>query len=200
MRKVLNLSRRHFILFTESMSVSSISNEMDPDGKTKILTILNIKFSHQHEHRQLASQSWWHDSEANILPLDSFRTMFPHALVWAWLPHSKDSWKDPRSTLNVAINGRLINHGCIKLKLQYYSEKSFQDHYFYVLETKTSKRNHCWTPSASIRLGLIHVYYAQNVPKSISAIENSRKYQLEQLLSRPSTKYLWQTMTEEAEK
>ena len=59
--------------------MSSISNEMDPDGKTKILTILNIKLPHQHGIDNL--QVKFDDcAEATIPPLDSFRTMFPHAM------------------------------------------------------------------------------------------------------------------------
>ena len=67
------------------------------------------------------------------------------------------------------MNGKLINHGSIKLRLQHYSDKSFQDHYFYVVETKTHKEiivRH----AASSRLGLIQVL-CKNVSKSI-AIEN----------------------------
>ena len=66
---------------------------------------------------------------------------------------------------------RLTNHGCIKLELQHYLEKSFKDHIFYVVGTKTQKEiivGHL----ASVRLGLICVL-CKNVSKSISAIENS---------------------------
>ena len=57
----------------------SISNEMDPDGQTKILKILNIKLPHQNSTDNL--QFKVDDGvEANILSLDSFRTMFPQAL------------------------------------------------------------------------------------------------------------------------
>ena len=59
--------------------MASISNETDPDDKTKILTIMNIKLPHQNgidNMRVKVDDS----AEANILPLDSFRTMFPHAL------------------------------------------------------------------------------------------------------------------------
>ena len=142
---------------------------MDPDGKTKILTILNIKLPHWNGTDNL--QVKVDDSaEDNILPLDSFRTMFPDAL---------DEHRYPtagfleRSKINLECynDGRLINHGCIKLKLQHYSEKSFQDHNFYIVETKTQKEIIVRHP-ASVRLGLIHVL-CKNVSKSISAIENS---------------------------
>ena len=108
-------------------------------------------------------------AEANILPLDSFRTMFPHALDEHGYPTAGFL---ERSKINLECynDGRLINHGSIKLKLQHYSDKSFQDHYFYVIETKTPKEIIVGHP-ASVRLGLIHVL-CKNVSKSISAIEN----------------------------
>ena len=63
----------------------------------------------------------------------------------------------------------LVNHGSIKLRLQHYSEKSFQDHSFYVVETKTLKPIIVGDP-ASIRLGLIQVL-CRNISKSVLAIE-----------------------------
>ena len=38
--------KKTFHTIYRSKSVASISNEMDPEGKTKILTILNIKLPH----------------------------------------------------------------------------------------------------------------------------------------------------------
>ena len=148
--------------------VSSISNEMDPDGKTKILTILNIKLPHQNGMDNLRVKVD-DGAEANILPLDSFRTMFPHALDEHGYP-TEGFLERSKINLECYNDGRLINHGSIKLKLQHYSDKSFQDHYFYVVETKTLKRNHHWTPSeCQVRS---HSCVMQNVSKSISAIEN----------------------------
>ena len=108
--------------------------------------------------------------EANILPLDSFRTMFPHALDKNGYPTAGFL---ERSKINLECynDKRLKNHGCIKLKLQHYSEKSFQDHIFCVVETKTQKEIIVGHP-VSVRLGLIHVL-CKNVSKSISAIQNS---------------------------
>ena len=59
--------------------VASIRNEMDTEGQTKILTILNIKLLHQNgiDNVKVKVDD---GAEANILPLDSFRTMFTHAL------------------------------------------------------------------------------------------------------------------------
>ena len=137
-----------------SKSVSSISNEVDPDGKTKILTILNIKLPHQNgmDNLQVKVDD---GAEANILPLDSFRTMFPHALDEHGYP-TEGFLERSKINLECYDDGRLINHGSIKLKLQHYSDKSFQDHYFYVVETKTPKEIIVGHP-ASVRLGLIRV-------------------------------------------
>ena len=149
-----------------SKLVSSTSNKMDPDGKTKILTILNIKLPHWNGIDKL-----WvkvdNGAEANILPLDSFRTMFPHALDKN--SYSKTGFLE-RSKINLECynDRRLINHGCIKLKLQHCLEKSFQDHIFYVIETKTWKEIIIGHP-VSVRLGLICVL-CKNVSKSMSAI------------------------------
>ena len=123
--------------------------------------------------------------------------MFPHAL-------DKHSYPTAgfleRSKINPECynDRRLINHGCIKLKLQHYLENSFQDHNFYVAVTKTQKEFIIGHP-VSVRLGLIYVL-CKNVSKSISAIENSENTSSSNSCSRPLTKYWWQTMTEEAEK
>ena len=164
-----NFLLKTFHTIYRSKSVLSISNETYPDGKTKILTILKIKLPHWNgiDNMRVKVDD---GTEANILPLDYFRTMFPHALDRHRYP--KTGFLD-RSMINLECynNGRLINHGCIKLKLQHYSKKSFQDDIFYVVETKTQKEIIVGHP-ASDRLGLICVL-CENVSKSISAIENS---------------------------
>ena len=43
-----------------------------------------------------------------------------------------------------------------QLRLQHYSDKSFEDHYFYIVETKMTKEI-IIGPPASMRLGLIHI-------------------------------------------
>ena len=77
--------KKTFHSISRSKLVASISNETDPDGKTKILTILNIKLPHQNgiDNVRVKVDD---GAEANILPLDSFRTMFPHALGQTRLP------------------------------------------------------------------------------------------------------------------
>ena len=102
--------------------------------------------------------------------------MFPHAL-------DEDGYlqegflRGSQTNLQCYNNGRLINHGSIKLQLQHYTDKSFQGHYFYVVETKTHKEiiiGHL----ASIRLGLIQVL-CKNIAKTIAAIETSSSNNLQ---------------------
>ena len=168
LRKVLILSKTFHTIY-RSKSVSSVSNEMDPDGKTKILTILNIKLPHWNgiDNLQVKVDD---GAEANILPLDSFRTMFPHALDENGYP--KIGFLE-RSKINLECynDGRLIIHGCIKLKLQHYSGKVISRPYFLCCRDQDSKRNHRRTPS-ECQVSVIHVLCG-NISKSISAIENS---------------------------
>ena len=146
--------KKSFSTISRSKSVASISNDTDPVGKTKILTILQIKLPHCNGIDDLKVKV--DDSaEGNILPLNSFRTMFPHALDTNSYP-KPGFLRGSKTTLECYNNGKLINHGCIKLRLQHYSDKSFQDHYFYVVETKTPKEIIVGHP-ASIRLGLMSV-------------------------------------------
>ena len=109
-------------------------------------------------------------AEGNILPLNSFRAMFPHALDANGYP-KPGFLRGSKTTLECYDDGKLVNHGSIKLRLQHYSEGSFQDHSFYVVETKTMKPIIVGHP-ASIRLGLIRVL-CKNISKSVLAIEKT---------------------------
>ena len=60
-----------------SRAVASSSNDTDPDGKTKIITKLRIKLPHRKVVDNLQVKV---DDGADILPLHSFRSMFPHTL------------------------------------------------------------------------------------------------------------------------
>ena len=132
--------------------MASISNNTDPEGKTKILTILQLKLPHQNGIDDVTVKVD-DGAEGNILPLNSFRTMFSHALdEYGYL--KPGFLREAKTTLECYDDGQLINHGSIKLRLQHYSEKSFQDHSFYVVEMKTPKEIIVGHP-ASIRLGLI---------------------------------------------
>ena len=120
--------RKTFQSISRSKLVASISKETDPDSKTKILTILNIKLPHQNGIGNVRVKVD-DGAKANILPLDSFRTMFPHALDKQDYP--KDRFlRRSRTNLECYGDGKLMNHGSIKLRLQHYSDKSFQDHSF----------------------------------------------------------------------
>ena len=132
--------------------MASISNNTDPEGKTKILMILQIKLPY---HNSIDNLKVKVDdgAEDNILPLNSFRTMFSHALDVNGYP-KPGFLRGPKTTLECYNDGKLINHDSIKLRLQHYLDKSFQYHYFYVVETKTPKEIIVGHP-VSIRLGLI---------------------------------------------
>ena len=140
-----------FSTISRSKSVASISNDTDPEGKTKILTVLQLKLPH-HNGIDGVTVKVDDGAEGNILPLNSFRAMFPHALDANGYPRP-GFLRGSKTTLECYDDRKLVNHGSIKLKLQHYSEKSFQDHSFYVVETKTLKPIIVGYP-ASVRLGL----------------------------------------------
>ena len=144
--------KQSFSTISRSKSVASISNNTDPEGKTKILTVLQIKFPH-HNGIDDITVKVDNGAEGNILPLNSFRAMFPHALDTNGYP-KPGFLRGSKTTLKCYDNGKLINHGSLKLRLQHYLENSFQDHSFYIVETKTLKPIIIGHP-ASIRLGLI---------------------------------------------
>ena len=144
--------KKSFSTISRSKSVASISNNTNPEGKTKIFTVLQIKLSHCNGIDDVTVKVD-DGAEGNILPLNSFRAMFPHALDVNGYP-KPGFLRGSKTTLECYDDGKLINQGRIKLRLQHYSEKSFQDHFFYVVETKTPKPiiiGHL----VSIRLGLI---------------------------------------------
>ena len=153
--EVLIFLNNHFLPFLGQHkwpAVASISNDTDPEGKTKILTVLQIKLPH-HNGIDNVTVKVDNGAEGNILPLNSFRAMFPHALDANGYP-KPGFLRGSKTTLECYGDGKLINHSSIKLRLQHYLEKSFQDHSFYVVETKTPKPIIAGHP-ASIRLGLI---------------------------------------------
>ena len=144
--------KQSFSTISRSKSVASISNNTDPEGKTKILTMLQLKLPH-HNGIDDVTVKVDDGAEGNILPLNSFRAMFPHALDANGYP-KPGFLRGSKTMLEYYDNGKLVNHGSIKLRLQHYLEGSFQDHSFYIVETKTLKPIIIGHP-ASIRLGLI---------------------------------------------
>ena len=71
--------KQSFSMISRSKSVASISNNTDPEGKTKILTMLQLKLPHRNSTDDVTVKVD-NGAEGNILPLNSFRAMFPHAL------------------------------------------------------------------------------------------------------------------------
>ena len=144
--------KQSFSTISRLKSVSSISNDTDPEGKMKILTTLRLKLPHCNGIDDITVKVD-DGAEGNILPLNSFRSMFPHALDANGYP-KPGFLRGSKTTLECYDDGKLVNHGSIKLRLQHYSEGSFQDHSFYIVETRTPKPIIVGHP-ASIRLGLI---------------------------------------------
>ena len=77
-------------------------------------------------------------AEANILPLHTFRSMFPLKLDEDGYPKD-DALKGSKTTLQCYDDSKLVNHGMITLRLKHYVKESFQDHQFFVVETPTQK-------------------------------------------------------------
>ena len=128
--------KKMFNSISRSRSIGS-TNETDTSGRTKIITLLNIKLPHRNVVDEMKAKVD-DGAEANILPLDSFRFMFRNALNEEGYPE-EGFLKKSRMNLECYDDSRLINHGSITLRLQHYSKRSFQDHTFYVVETKTCK-------------------------------------------------------------
>ena len=151
-------------------------NDTDPDGKTKIVMKLRIKLP----YRNVADMEVKVNdrAEANILPLHAFRSMFPHKLDEDGYP--KDGFlKGSKTTIQCYDDSKLVNHGMITLKLKHYSENSFQDHQFFVVETPTQKEIIIGHP-VSVRLGLIQVL-CKNYAKTVSSIETIHTNNLSQV-------------------
>ena len=142
-------------------------NDTDPDSKTKIITKLRIKLLHRKVVDNLEVKVD-DGAEVNILPLCSFRSLFPNALVGDGYPR-EGFLRGSRTMLECYNDGKLVNHGSITLKLQHYTNNSFQDHQFFVVETPTCKEIVVGHP-ASVGLGLIKVI-CKNIAKSVTATE-----------------------------
>ena len=191
-----NILSKTFHSIYRSKSMLSISNETDPDGKTKILTIVRLKLPHWN----VIDNMWVKvadSEEASILPLDSFRTMFHHALDENGYPQNRIPgeiqgqtwmlwwWEADKPWLHQAKTSALLR-------------KILSRPYILCYRNQDSKRDHCRTPSeCQIRS------HSCGMRECIQVHFNHRKQwecQLQQLLSRPLTKYWQKTMTEKAEK
>ena len=105
--------KQSFSTISRSKSVASISNDTDPEGKTKILTMLQLKLPH-HNGIDNITVKVDDGAEGNILPLNSFRAMFPHALDTNGYPEP-GFLRGSKMTLECYDDGKLVNHGSIKL-------------------------------------------------------------------------------------
>ena len=151
--------------------VASKSNDTDPDGKTKIITKIGIKLPHRRvvDNLQVKVDD---GAEANLLPLRSFGSMFPHAVDGDGYP-LEGYLRSLRTQLECYNDGKLVNYGTITLKLKHYSNGSFQDHQFFIVETLTHREIIIGHP-ASVRLGLIRVM-CKNIVKPVTATEAKPK-------------------------
>ena len=168
---------RTFHSISRSKMVTLITNDTDPDGKTKIVMKLRVKLP----YRNVADIMYVkvnNGAKVNILPLHTFRLMFPHKLNEDGYP--KDEFlKGSKMTHQCYDDSKLVNHGMITLKLKHYSRNSFQDHQFFVVETLTQKEIIIGHP-VSVRFGLIQVL-CKNYAKTVSSIETIQTNNLSQV-------------------
>ena len=136
-------------------------------AKLRSVTKIGIKLPHRRvvDNLQVKVND---GAEANLLPLHSFRSMFPHTLDGDGYP-LEGFLDDSRTRLECYNDGKLVNHGSITLKLKHYSNGSFQDHQFFIVETPAHREIIIGHP-ASVRLGLIKVL-CQNIAQPITAKE-----------------------------
>ena len=104
--------KKSFSTISRSKSVASIRNDTDPEGKTKILTVLQIKLPHCNSIDDVTVKVD-DGAEGNILPLNSFRAIFAHALDTNIYP-KPGFLRGSKTTLEYYDDGKLINHGSIK--------------------------------------------------------------------------------------
>ena len=138
----------------------------------------------------------WHVQEANILPI-RFSSGPCFLIHWTFMATQKtDSWEDQGQTLNVITTESWSIMAASHWNFSIIQMRSFQDHSFYVVETRMPK-DIMVRYAASIRLGLFEVL-CKNISKSVSNRKED-KYQLQRFLSRPLLKNRWQNLTEEPE-
>ena len=128
---------RTFHSISRSRSVAAISNDTDPDGKTKILTKLRVKLPYR-KAADIMEVKVNDRAKTNILPLHTFRSMFPYKLDENGYPKD-DTLKGSKTILQCYEDGKLVNHGMITLQHKHYTKDTFQDHQFFIVETPTQK-------------------------------------------------------------
>ena len=168
---------RTFHSISRSRSVAAISNDTDPDGKMKILKKLRVQLPHRNV-ADIMEVNVDDGAEVNILPLHTFRPMFPHKLDEdGYL--KIDALRGSKMTLQCYNDSKLVNHGTITLWLKHYMQDSFQEHQFFIVETPTRKEIIVGHPT-SVRLGLIKVL-CDNHAKTVSSIETKLTNNLSQV-------------------
>ena len=104
---------RTFHSISRSQFVAAISNDTNPDSKTKILTKLRVKLPYRNV-AVIMEVKVDDGAEANILPLHTFRSMFPHKLDED--SYSKnDALRGLKMMLQCYDDSKLVNHGTITL-------------------------------------------------------------------------------------
>ena len=134
--------KKTFHTISRSKLVGSISNETDPEEKIKIIMVLQIKLPHRNGINNLRVKVG-NGAEANILSLNFFRTMFPHALDKQCYSN-RGFLRRPRTNLECYGDSKLTNHTSIELRLQHYSENPFQDQ-------PSHDRSRSWGPQGKYR-------------------------------------------------
>ena len=104
---------RTFHSISRSRSVAAISNDTDPDGKTKILMKLRVKLPYQNT-ADVMEMKVDDGAEANILPVHTFRSMFPQKLDENGYPKD-DALQGLKTTLQCYDDSKLVNHCTITL-------------------------------------------------------------------------------------
>ena len=144
--------KQSFSTISRSKSVASISNDTDPEGKTKILTMLQLKLPHCNGIDDITVKVD-DGAEGNILPLNSFRAMFPHALDANGYP-KPGFLRGSKMMLECYDDGKLINHGSIKSQTSALLGKVISRPFILHCRDQDTEAYHVGHP-ASIRLGLI---------------------------------------------
>ena len=180
--------KQSFSTISRSKSVASISNDTDPEGKTKILTMLQLKLPHRNGTDDVTVKVD-DGAEGNITSIEFFQGHVSSCTWHKWLPKTRilERIQDNVRMLRWWEAGESWQHQASDSSTK--PQGSFQDHSFYVVETKTPKPIIVGHP-ASIRLGLIKSFMQKHFKVCFSDWENDTK-QHEKLLSRPSNTDRW---------
>ena len=134
--------------------------------------------------------------EGNILPLNSFRAMFPHALDANGYPRP-GFLRGSKTTLECYDDGKLVNHGQYQTQTPALLRKVISRPFILHCRDQDTEANHHWSPSQhQVRP---HMSVMQkHFQVCFSYRENDRK-QHQELLSRPLTENRWQNLMETSE-